>query len=81
MIRDDADVSIEVKVLVGLPASSSSDTEEWDRKIGLIPLYFYPVIYGCIDSGCLLEHFLYYHLLIWPFFKIPGKFEIRKVYY
>lgn len=34
MIRDDADVSIEVKVLVGLPASSSSDTEEWDRKIG-----------------------------------------------
>lgn len=34
MIRDDADVSIEVKVLVGLPASSSSNAEEWDRKIG-----------------------------------------------
>lgn len=34
MIGDDADVSIEVKVLVGLPASFSSDTEEWDRKIG-----------------------------------------------
>lgn len=28
MIRDDADVSIEVKVLVGLPASFSFDAEE-----------------------------------------------------
>lgn len=34
MIRDDADVSIDVRVSVGLPASSSSDAEKRDRKIG-----------------------------------------------
>lgn len=34
MIRDDVDVLIEVKVLVGLFVFFFFDIEEWDRKIG-----------------------------------------------